>query len=355
MLHGVYSLGCLAGAVVGGTLVPGASVEDILLHFVRLDGKWTLILGVLLVLQIVLVPDGLVHQQVHAIRHFMARRRAATAAVAAAAQAALASREIAAIRVTPRTLELRNIGVRFGGTVAVDGVSMTLQPGEVVGLIGPNGAGKTTLIDVATGFVQPTSGEVLLDGRIISAVSAQQRVHLGVARAWQSLELFSVMTVEENLRTAAERGTLRAYLSDLVWPRRRPLPDMARAAIRIFGLQDVLQAYPDSLPYATRRLVGIARAVAAGPSVLLLDEPAAGLDERSTRELSVLIRKLARQWGIAVLLVEHDVAMVMDTCDRVVAVEFGREIVTGTPEVVRSHPRVIEAYLGQPASSEVAT
>ena len=99
----------------------------------------------------------------------------------------------------------------------------------------------------------------------------------------------------------------------------------------------------------------IARAVAAGPSVLLLDEPAAGLDERSTRELSVLIRKLARQWGIAVLLVEHDVAMVMDTCDRVVAVEFGREIVTGTPEVVRSHPRVIEAYLGQPASSEVAT
>jgi ABC-type branched-subunit amino acid transport system ATPase component len=250
---------------------------------------------------------------------------------------------------------LRNIGVRFGGTVAVDGVSMTLQPGEVVGLIGPNGAGKTTLIDVATGFVQPTSGEVLLDGRIISAVSAQQRVHLGVARAWQSLELFSVMTVEENLRTAAERGTLRAYLSDLVWPRRRPLPDMARAAIRIFGLQDVLQAYPDSLPYATRRLVGIARAVAAGPSVLLLDEPAAGLDERSTRELSVLIRKLARQWGIAVLLVEHDVAMVMDTCDRVVAVEFGREIVTGTPEVVRSHPRVIEAYLGQPASSEVAT
>ncbi len=355
MVTVIGGLGYIAGAVVGGTLVPGASVEDILLHFVRLDGKWTLILGVLLVLQIVLVPDGLVHQQVHAIRHFMARRRAATAAVAAAAQAALASREIAAIRVTPRTLELRNIGVRFGGTVAVDGVSMTLQPGEVVGLIGPNGAGKTTLIDVATGFVQPTSGEVLLDGRIISAVSAQQRVHLGVARAWQSLELFSVMTVEENLRTAAERGTLRAYLSDLVWPRRRPLPDMARAAIRIFGLQDVLQAYPDSLPYATRRLVGIARAVAAGPSVLLLDEPAAGLDERSTRELSLLIRKLARQWGIAVLLVEHDVAMVMDTCDRVVAVEFGREIVTGTPEVVRSHPRVIEAYLGQPASSEVAT
>lgn len=354
MVTVIGGLGYIVGAVVGGSLVPGAAVEDILLHFVRLDGKWTLILGILLVLQIVLVPDGLVHQQVQAIRHFLARHRTTAPGAGDLADAARALGEISAVRATPRVLELRNIGVRFGGTVAVEGVSISLHPGEIVGLIGPNGAGKTTLIDVATGFVAPTTGEVLLDGRNISMVSAQQRVHLGVARAWQSLELFSVMTVEENLRTAAERGSLGAYLADLVWPRVRPLPDMARAAIQTFGLQDVLQAYPDALPYATRRLVGIARAVAAGPSVLLLDEPAAGLDERSTRELSVLIRALARSWGIAVLLVEHDVAMVMETCDRVVAVEFGREIVTGTPEVVRKHPRVIEAYLGQPAEFEVA-
>ncbi len=348
MLAVIGGVGYIAGAAVGGVIVAGGVVEDILLKFFDISGVWSLVIGAFLVVQIVLVPDGLVHELVRNFRHMLARRKAKPAVVAPEPRA------IPAIRVPPKTLEMKGISVRFGGTLALDGVNLTLNPGEVLGLIGPNGAGKTTLIDVATGFVRPTSGQVMLDGHNISNVSAQRRVRLGVARAWQSLELFSVMTVEENLRTAAEPGSFSSYLADLVWPRKKPLPDIAQAVIRSFGLEAVLHAYPDALPYATRRLVGIARSVATTPSVLLLDEPAAGLDDNSTHELSDLIRDLAHEWGIAVLLVEHDVSMVMRTCDRVVAVEFGREIVTGTPEEVRSHPRVIEAYLGHQPSNEVA-
>ena len=347
MLTVIGGVGYIAGAAVGGAIVAGGMVEDILLHFLNLSGVWSLIIGALLVVQIVLVPDGLVHHQIQSLRHFIGRFKTQHLLVPPPV------RDLPAIRVAARTLELRNISVRFGGNLAVDGVNISVKPGEVVGLIGPNGAGKTTLIDVATGFVRPSSGEVLLDGQVISTLSAQKRVHLGITRAWQSLELFSVMTVEENLRTAAEPGSFSAYLADLVRPRRAPLPDIALAVIQRCALQDVLDAYPDSLPYATRRLVGIARAVATAPSVLLLDEPAAGLDDASTLELGQLIRDLAHQWGIAVLLVEHDVAMVMRTCDRVVAVEFGHEIVTGTPDEVRSHPRVIEAYLGHRQAAEV--
>ena len=340
MLTVIGSVGYIAGAVVGGTLAAGGAVEQILDHFFKVAGVWPLVIGAILVVQIVLLPDGLVHEQVEKFRHLMHRLRPQVAQVPAQRG------DIPAIRVPPMTLQLKDVSVRFGGTLAADGVNLSVRPGEVLGLIGPNGAGKTTLIDVATGFVPPTAGQVLLDGRDISAMSAQQRVRLGVARAWQSLELFSVMTVEENLRTAAEPGNLSTYLADLVWPQKRPLPGIAQAVIRSFGLESVLHEYPDALPYATRRLVGIARALATSPSVLLLDEPAAGLDDKSTHELAVLIRDLAHEWGIAVLLVEHDVAMVMATCDRVIALDFGREIVTGTPEQVRSHARVIEAYLG---------
>ena len=347
MLTVIGSVGYIVGAVVGGALAGGGIVEDILDHFFKMAGIWPLVIGALLVVQIVLLPDGLVHQQVVQIRHWMDRLRRTRALALPDAP------DVPAVRVPPMTLQFKDVRVRFGGTLAVDGVNLTLHPGEVLGLIGPNGAGKTTLIDVATGFVQPTSGQVLLDGHSISTLGAQQRVHRGVARAWQSLELFTVMTVEENLRTAAETGGLGGYLADLFWPRRQALPDIARAVIRAFALESVLQQYPDALPYATRRLVGIARALATSPSVLLLDEPAAGLDDQSTRELSRLIRDLAQRWGIAVLLVEHDVAMVMSTCDRVIAIEFGREIFTGTPDEVRSHPRVIEAYLGVSRPEEV--
>jgi sulfate-transporting ATPase len=240
------------------------------------------------------------------------------------------------------------VRVRFGGVVAVDGVSLDVNPGEVVGLIGPNGAGKTTLIDVVTGFTRPQEGHVELDEATIDGWSARRRARAGVARSFQSLELFEDMTVRDNMRTASDRRDPLAYLTDLVWPGDPPLHSTAIAALREFGLEEDLDRRPGEQPYGRRRLVGIARAVATQPSVLLLDEPAAGLDERETAELGDLVRRLAKEWGLGVLLVEHDVSLVMSVCDRIVALDFGRVIAEGTPAEVGSHEAVIAAYLGEP-------
>jgi sulfate-transporting ATPase len=250
-------------------------------------------------------------------------------------------------------LELRGVGVRFGGVTALDGVSLTVRPGEVVGLIGPNGAGKTTLIDAATGFVR-SSGEIVLDGRRVDRWSPRRRAAAGIARSFQTLELFESLTVLENLRVASEPRDRLAYLSDLVWPRQAPLAPMAVAAVREFGLEPDLDRRPDELPYGRRRLVAIARAVAAAPSVLFLDEPAAGLSDDETAELGRLIRRLADDWGIAVLLVEHDVGLVLDVCDRVVVVDEGRHLAEGPPGVIRHAPEVVAAYLGAPVDSDAS-
>jgi ABC-type branched-subunit amino acid transport system ATPase component len=186
-------------------------------------------------------------------------------------------------------------------------------------------------------------------------MSPRQRAKRGVTRSFQSLELFDDLTVLDNLRVAADDGNRLRYFRDLVWPTPPPLPDAALAAIDEFALGDVLDQKPGDLPYAQRRTIAIARAVAAFPSVLLLDEPAAGLDDWATNELAILIRRLADEWGIGVLLVEHDVAMVMRTCDRVVALEFGQVIGRGTPDEIRTNPAVIAAYLGVSDDDSVGT
>jgi sulfate-transporting ATPase len=230
--------------------------------------------------------------------------------------------------------------------VALNGVSLEVRPGEVLGLIGPNGAGKTTLIDAVTGFVKPSQGQVALDGKPLSRLNARQRARLGIGRSFQSLELFEDMTVRDNLRAGSDRRDPWAYLSDLVWPGDPPLSSTAIAAVREFGLEDDLDRKPNELPYGRRRLVGIARAIATQPSVLMLDEPAAGLDDGETAELGDLIRRLAEQWGLAILLIEHDVGLVLRVCDRIVALDFGRQIAQGTPDEIRSDAAVVSAYLG---------
>ena len=250
--------------------------------------------------------------------------------------------------VTPRALELHGVGVTFGGTVALDDVSLVLRAGEVLGLIGPNGAGKTTLIDAVTGFTRVT-GEIFLDEAPVKRWSARRRARAGLGRTFQSLELFETMTVHENLRTASDRRDSFAYLADLVWPRRTDLGPQAVAAIREFGLEDELDRKPGELSYGRRRLVAIARALAAGPSVLLLDEPAAGLDDVETAEIGRLLRRLADDWGLAILLVEHDVSLVLTVCDRVTVLDCGRHLATGSPEEIRSDLTVLSAYLGEPA------
>jgi sulfate-transporting ATPase len=236
--------------------------------------------------------------------------------------------------------------VRFGGVTALDGVSLTVTPGEVVGLIGPNGAGKTTLIDAVSGLTPLADGTIALSGRRIDGWSPRQRAQAGIGRSFQSLELFEEMTVRDNLRAACDPRDSRAYLVDLVHPRDPDLPPAALAAIDVFELADDLDRFPGELSYGARRMVGIARAVAGEPSVLLLDEPAAGLNERETRELGELVQRLAREWGLGILLVEHDVGLVMSICDRVVALDLGTLLATGAPDAVRRHPAVVASYLG---------
>ena len=248
--------------------------------------------------------------------------------------------------VRPSTLEVRDLTVRFGGVLAVDRVSFSVRPGEVVGLIGPNGAGKTTIIDAITGFVRPSDGSILLDGVPFESIGASRRAHAGIGRSFQSLELFDDMTVYDNLRTGCESRDSMAYVTDLVWPGQPSLGPAAVAAVREFELESDLDRFPSELAFGRRRLVAIARAIAAEPSVLLLDEPAAGLDEQETMELGNLIVRLAHDWGLAVLLIEHDVGMVMRTCDRVEALDFGRSLASGTPSEIASNPAVIAAYLG---------
>jgi ABC-type branched-subunit amino acid transport system ATPase component/branched-subunit amino acid ABC-type transport system permease component len=252
-----------------------------------------------------------------------------------------------AIRVPPMTLHASGIDVRYGGVCAVDNVSLTVEPGEVVGLIGPNGAGKTSLINAIAGSVRPAAGELLLDGKSILGMLADRRSRAGLGRTFQSLELFESLTVRENLRVASDRRDIKSYFTDIVRPRTTPLNELAVAAVHEFELEPHLDTEVDDLPYGLRHLASIARAIAAGPSILLLDEPAAGLSGNEARELVRTVRGLAREWGMAILVVEHDMNFVMEACDRVVVLNFGRKIAEGTPHEIRSNPEVIASYLGE--------
>ncbi len=249
--------------------------------------------------------------------------------------------------VAPATLKVEDLTVRFGAVVAVDRVSFTVKPGEVLGLIGPNGAGKTTVIDAVTGFVRPANGSMWLDDKSIDGWTAARRSKHGLRRSFQSLELFEDISVENNIHAgSAATDSKLSWITDLFWPGTHALSPTAVAAIHEFALEDSLSLLPGELPYGRRRLVGIARAVASGPSIIMLDEPAAGLDETESAELAHLIRRLADQRQMGVLLVEHDMGLVMSTCDRIVVIEFGRVIASGTPDEIRADPVVRAAYLG---------
>jgi sulfate-transporting ATPase len=248
---------------------------------------------------------------------------------------------------------VRGLEVGFGARRILHDVSFDLRAGEVLGVIGANGAGKTTLIDALTGYA-PASGRIDLDGRDITRLPPHLRGRAGLVRSFQSLELFEDLTVGDNLMVACEDVGIGSHLTGPLRPGKPALSELANAAVHEFRLTAVLTASPAELSYGRRRLLAISRAVAAAPRVLLLDEPAAGLDDTDRSELRDLVRRLAAERGMAVLLIEHDVDLVMAVSDRVLALDFGRVIATGTPEEVRADPHVIAAYLGLDDEDEAA-
>jgi ABC-type branched-subunit amino acid transport system ATPase component len=349
----IGGIGFIGGALFGGAISIGGLIAFALNELLDIDDLQIILLsGIFLLFNLMLFPDGVAAQLARDFRRLL---RAMSKAVHRPEPALAPLPDVEREPIHPQTLTLEHISVRFGGVVAVEDVSLTVSPGEVVGLIGPNGAGKTTLIDVVTGFTKAQRGHVAIEGRAVDRWSPRRRARAGIGRSFQSLELFEDMTVRDNLRTASDRRDTLAYVTDLAWPRNPGLPGAAVAAVREFGLDADLDRMPAELPYGRRRLVGIARAVASEPSILMLDEPAAGLDERESRELGELVRRLAKEWGLGILLVEHDVALVMSVCDRIVALDFGCVIAEGTPEEIRGSAEVVAAYLGEPADDKAGS
>ena len=249
-------------------------------------------------------------------------------------------------------LETRHLGIEFGGLKAVDDFNLTIGRTEIAGLIGPNGAGKTTVFNLLTKVYEPTSGAVLLNGQDLHGMTIVQASKLGIARTFQNIRLFDKMTVEENVRIGLHNQIKYDMLSGILrlpryWKQEKRQHERAMELLDIFGMQDLADEVSGSLPYGAQRRLEIVRALATDPKLLLLDEPAAGMNPHETEELMENIAKIRDQFQIAILLIEHDMSLVMGVCEGICVLNFGRVIAKGTADEIQANPDVIEAYLGK--------
>lgn len=249
-------------------------------------------------------------------------------------------------------LETRKLGISFGGLKAVSDFNIKIYQGELIGLIGPNGAGKTTVFNLLTGVYVPTEGTVLLNGEPLNGKKTYQFVTAGIARTFQNIRLFKQMTVIENVKAAFTKDIDynlfdASFRTPKFWRAEKALTEKAMNLLEIFHLEDAADIPAASLPYGRQRKLEIARALATDMKVLLLDEPAAGMNPTETAELLECINTIRDRFGVAILLIEHDMSLVMNVCERIQVIDYGQTIASGLPEEIAANPRVIAAYLGE--------
>ena len=249
-------------------------------------------------------------------------------------------------------LDVRNLGIDFGGLTAVDGFTMTIGPPEISGLIGPNGAGKTTIFNLLTSVYQPTRGSILLKGIDTKGMTTAKVNRMGIARTFQNIRLFNDMTALENVKVGMHNEIKCSFIASLLhlpsyYKSEKKANEKAMELLDFMGLADIADQKAGSLPYGVQRRLEICRALASNPAIILLDEPAAGMNPSETAELMHQIRRIRDTFHIAIFLIEHDMNLVMNVCEGIVVVNYGKIIAKGTPEEIKNNPAVIEAYLGR--------
>ena len=254
-------------------------------------------------------------------------------------------------------LDIRHLGIDFGGLSAVDDFNLTIGRTEIAGLIGPNGAGKTTVFNLLTNVYHPTRGSILLDGKDTAGKKTYQLNKMGIARTFQNIRLFKNLTVEDNVKIGLHNATDYSLAQSILrlpvfWQEEKKAHDKALELLSIFDMQDMADWKAGSLPYGAQRRLEIVRALATKPGIMLLDEPAAGMNPSETTELMENIRKIRDTFHIAIMLIEHDMNLVMGICEGIAVLNYGRIIAKGSPEEIKSNPVVVEAYLGKKGGAQ---